>query len=79
MEANINYIFTKLWLRREVRSNTANRWADTLPCSKKGIVGISSDCVIQAGSWKRETFSEGEIDGWIDGICMSITCKTIEQ
>jgi hypothetical protein len=45
MEVNINYIFIKLGLRREVRSNTEYRWADTLTCSKDSV-GISSDCVI---------------------------------
>ena len=44
MEANINYLLKKLWLRREARSNTTKRWADSLPCSSEGSVGISSGC-----------------------------------
>ena len=79
MEANINYLLKKLWLRREARSNTAKRWADSLPCPKEDSVGISSGCVIWAGSWKRETFWEVETEGWSDGICVSITCKTIQH
>lgn len=64
MEANINYLLKKLWLRCEARSNTAKRWADSLLCSKENSVRISSGCVIWARSWKRETFTkEKQRDG----------------
>ena len=46
MEANINYLLKKLWLRREARSNTAKRRADLLRCSKEDSVAISSGYVI---------------------------------
>jgi hypothetical protein len=76
MEVNINYLLKKLWLRREARSNTANLWADSLRRLKEDSVGISSECVIWAGSWKRETFCAEE---WSDGLCKNITYKTTEH